>query len=74
MGGRTLAMLRWTNTWPGSRSRRVVSGARESEQPSQRMVGCWDLASAGNKSGLDSAVRWAQALLRSSWGWRVCSV
>ena len=65
MAGRTLAMLRWTNTWPGSRSRRVVSGARESEQPIQRMGGCWDLPRAGKRSGLASAVRWAQALLRS---------
>ena len=65
MAGKTLAMLRCTKTWPGSRSKRVVSGARESEQPSQRILGDWPLARAGNRSGLWWAVRSAQALLRS---------
>jgi hypothetical protein len=46
-----LAMLRWTKTSPGCRPRTVVSGMRESEQPSQRIVGVCPVASVGKKEG-----------------------
>jgi hypothetical protein len=39
----TLAMLRYTKTPPCSRSRRVVSGTRESEQPVQTIDPTEDL-------------------------------
>ena len=39
VGDRMLAMLRCVKTSPGCRPRRVVSGTRESEQPSQTESG-----------------------------------
>ena len=56
-------MLRWTNTEPGGRFRRVDSGTRESEQPSQRMAGAWPLERLGRKSGFSELVFSAQDLL-----------
>jgi hypothetical protein len=44
-------MLQWTKTSPGWRPRTVVSGMRESEQPSHRIVGDWPLARVGTKEG-----------------------
>ena len=58
-------MLRWEKTLPGSRSRRVFSGTRLSEQPNQRMLGDWPLARVGKSSGFWEAVRAAHSLLRS---------
>ena len=52
VGGRTLAMLRWTKTSPGWRPSTVVSGTRESEQPSQRILGCWPVARVGEEGGV----------------------
>ena len=60
---RILAMLRWTNTSPGCRPRRVVSGTRESEQPSHRMAGDCPLARVGKRSGWDLETEDAQSLL-----------
>jgi len=51
VGDTMLAMLRCTNTSPGCRPRIVVSGQRESEQPSQRIWGDCPLASLGKKFG-----------------------
>jgi hypothetical protein len=61
-----LAMLRWTKTSPGWRPRSVVSGTRESEQPSQRIEGDCPVASLGKKSGFWLAVEPAQAALQDS--------
>jgi len=46
-----LAMLRWAKMEPGGRFSSVVSGTRESEQPSQRIWGCWPFARVGKRSG-----------------------
>ena len=56
-----LAMLRCTKIWPGARPVMVVSGTRLSEQPSQRMGGCWPVASVLKKAGCVLAVWVAQA-------------
>lgn len=42
-------MLRWVKTSPGLRPRIVVSGTRESEQPSHRTAGLWPLERLGKK-------------------------
>lgn len=58
-------MLRWTKTSPGWRSKRVVSGTRESEQPSQRICGDWPAEREGKRPGLVVEVRVAQVVLRA---------
>ena len=63
-----LAMLRWTKMSPGPRPVSVVSGTRESEQPSQRMDGCWEVEREGKRSGLWWQVSSAQwALVERRW-------
>ena len=58
-------MLRWVKTEPGSTSRIVVSGTRESEQPNQRIEGDWPLERAEKSSGFSLVRRSHQDLLRS---------
>ena len=47
----------------------VDSGTRESEQPSQRMVGDWPLERVGRKSGFSELVFSAQDLLEERAAW-----
>jgi hypothetical protein len=56
-------MLRCTKTSPGCRPRRVVSGTRESEHPSQRIVGDWPVARLGKKEGFWCVLYEAQEAL-----------
>lgn len=63
LAGRMLAMLRWVKTVPSGTFRRVHSGTRESEQPSQRILGDWDCESVGRRVGVVSCVWVAQAAL-----------
>lgn len=60
------AIFRWTNISPGSRSRMVVSGTRESLHPIHRIWGCCALASDGKRAGRRAESRCDQALLRES--------
>ena len=69
-----LAMLRWTKTEPGGWFRMVDSGTRESEQPSQRMVGDWPLERVGRKSGFSELVFSAQDLLEERAAWKASVV
>ena len=61
-----LAMFLCVKTSPGFRPRRVVSGMRESEQPSHRISGACPLAEVGKKSGALFAVSAAHCWLFSS--------
>lgn len=63
--GRMFAMLRWVKTVPRGTFRRVHSGTRESEQPSQRILGDWDLESVGRRVGVVWWVWVAQAALEA---------
>lgn len=51
VGETMAARLRWEKTSPGWQPRMVVSGMRESEQPSQRMEGVspidWEVKKVG---------------------------
>jgi len=51
VGETMFAMFLCTKTSPGWSPRRVVSGTRESEHPSQRMDGDCPVASLGKKLG-----------------------
>lgn len=61
----TLAMLRCTKQVPGLAPRMVVSGWRESEQPSQRMGGACQVGNLDSRSPSDSANDCAHFLLPS---------
>ena len=52
----------------------VDSGTRESEQPSQRMVGDWPLERVGRKSGFSELVFSAQDLLEERAAWKASVV
>jgi hypothetical protein len=67
-------MFLWTKTEPGGRFRRVDSGTRESEQPSQRIEGDWPLESLGRKSGSLEWVFSAQDLLEDRASWKASTL
>lgn len=56
-------MLRCTKISPGRNPVIVVSGTRESEQPIQRMPGCWPAALCLSRSGFVLGSASLQALL-----------
>lgn len=57
-------MLRCTKMSPGREPVIVVSGTRESEQPIQRMPGCWPAAFCLSRSGSVLGSDSLQAMLR----------
>ena len=58
-------MFLWTKISPGSPPKMVVSGTRESEQPSQRMVGCWPWLFLGISSGCFSCTEEAHSRFKA---------